>query len=375
MRRFLQTLVLYNTDDDYVPRLLRQSATVGLWMLVFLSFLTANLQALFWQSSTWLVANVLPAIVVERTNDERLAQATVPLLRSARLDEAATRKAEHMASEGYFAHFSPEGISPWYWFEEVGYVYAHAGENLAVHFSDSGEVVKAWMDSPSHRANIVNANYREIGVGTARGVYEGFDTVFVVQLFGTPARAGELSDPVPVRTTEGEVPPAAVAITSDSVLSATTSVTRTATATPVALAYESTPREGDGESATPLPQLVPEKAVHDVVSDANDGSGVLISSGLMATSSGLPMAFIASPASAGATDTAVMARVATQPNLLLGSLYVALSVVIGGMLLLSLTLTARSHRWFQMAQSVTLLMLMGGLVQLHRYLTAGAWVG
>lgn len=66
-------------------------------------------------------------------------------------------------------------------------MYAHAGENLAVHFTDSSEVVDAWMDSPSHRANIVNAQYAEIGVGTARGTFEGFETVFVVQLFGTPA--------------------------------------------------------------------------------------------------------------------------------------------------------------------------------------------
>jgi hypothetical protein len=94
-----------------------------------------------------------------------------------------------MAKNGYFAHFAPDGTSPWHWFDEAGYVYTHAGENLAIHFTDSNEVVDAWMNSPKHRENIVNGVYTEIGVGTAKGKFEGYDTVYVVQLFGTPAQA------------------------------------------------------------------------------------------------------------------------------------------------------------------------------------------
>ncbi|MFW6210279.1 MAG: CAP domain-containing protein, partial [Patescibacteria group bacterium] len=155
--------------------------------LVLLTFVGTNLHTLLWQSSDWLVSTILPATVVDLTNQERATNAAPPLRRSALLDQAAAQKAEHMVREGYFAHFSPDGVSPWHWFGEVGYRYAHAGENLAVHFTDSSAMVDAWMQSPTHRENIVNAQYTEIGIGTATGTFEGYRTVFVVQLFATPA--------------------------------------------------------------------------------------------------------------------------------------------------------------------------------------------
>jgi hypothetical protein len=117
-------------------------------VLTVLTFMAANLHALLWQSSQWLVSTVLPSVVVELTNEEREISNAAPLVRNVVLDEAARMKAEHMAKYEYFAHFSPDGVSPWHWFNEAGYVYAHAGENLAIHFTDSAEVVEAWMDSP-----------------------------------------------------------------------------------------------------------------------------------------------------------------------------------------------------------------------------------
>lgn len=165
--------------------------------LVLVTFIGANLHAVLWQSSDWLVSTVLPAVVVDLTNEERADSAEAPLRRNATLDKAAQLKAQHMAEYEYFAHFSPDGVSPWHWFNEADYLFAHAGENLAIHFTDSSEVVEAWMRSPAHRENIVNGIYTEIGVGTAKGSFEGYDTVYVVQLFGTPAMA-----PSPVLSVE-----------------------------------------------------------------------------------------------------------------------------------------------------------------------------
>ena len=66
-------------------------------------------------------------------------------------------------------------------------MFAKAGENLAVNFYESHDVVDAWMRSPSHRENILNKDFTEIGIGTARGVYQNKEAIFVVQMFGTPA--------------------------------------------------------------------------------------------------------------------------------------------------------------------------------------------
>ena len=175
--------------------------------LTILTFVGANFQSRLWQSSQWLVSTVLPAVVVQLTNAERADLGESTLRRNASLDEAARMKAQHMANNEYFSHYAPDGTSPWYWFDKAGYTYAHAGENLAIHFTDSDEVVEAWMNSPTHRANIAGSQYTETGVGTAKGKFDGYDTVYVVQLFGTPAAAPVVKTvPVPA-----QVPPAPAA--------------------------------------------------------------------------------------------------------------------------------------------------------------------
>jgi hypothetical protein len=100
------------------------------------------------------------------------------------LVEAARMKAEDMATKGYFAHTSPDGVTPWYWLDTAGYAYSYAGENLAINFVNSEDVVDAWMNSTGHRANILNKYFSEIGVGVAKGTYEGEEAIFVVQLLG-----------------------------------------------------------------------------------------------------------------------------------------------------------------------------------------------
>lgn len=186
MKQTAKDLFIPHEGNAYAPNVLQRVSVGIMAVLVLLSFALANLQALLWIGSDWMVGTVLPAVIVELTNDERADDTLGMLTRNALLDAAATQKAKHMAQHEYFAHYSPDGTSPWHWFDAVAYDFVHAGENLAVHFSESDAVVHAWMDSPGHRANILNGDYTEIGVGTAQGTYKGFPTVFVVQLFGTP---------------------------------------------------------------------------------------------------------------------------------------------------------------------------------------------
>ncbi len=102
------------------------------------------------------------------------------------LEAAAQKKAEDMIARGYFAHQSPDGRQPWDWIKDEGYKYVYAGENLAINFSDSIDVYQAWMNSPGHRANILNPNYTEIGVATKKIYIDGRESIVVVQMFGSP---------------------------------------------------------------------------------------------------------------------------------------------------------------------------------------------
>lgn len=134
-----------------------------------------------------MTATVLPAVLVDLANDARASSNTPALTRNSVLDNAARMKAEDMASSGYFAHTSPKGITPWYWFDKAGYYFSYAGENLAINFSESTDVENAWLASPTHKANIVNSNFTEIGIATIDGMYQGRPTTYVVQMFGRPA--------------------------------------------------------------------------------------------------------------------------------------------------------------------------------------------
>jgi len=101
------------------------------------------------------------------------------------LDNAAVLKAQDILEKDYFSHQSPDGVAPWYWFKIAGYNYKIAGENLAIGFLDSRELNRAWLDSPSHRANLLNSNYKDVGIAILKGDFQGNETTVVVQLFGT----------------------------------------------------------------------------------------------------------------------------------------------------------------------------------------------
>jgi len=133
------------------------------------------------------VADSLPSVIIEQVNQERLKQGEKVLANNSVLALAARLKALDMVAKGYFSHQGPDGQMAWNWIESVGYDYSYAGENLAVNFFDADDVVDAWMDSPDHRANILNDNFTDIGVAAVRGNYQGKETVFVVQMFASRA--------------------------------------------------------------------------------------------------------------------------------------------------------------------------------------------
>ena len=176
-------------DNEHRPHILRNySIRVILVLIIFFEIFTFFIPTLNYISrlESENLALVLPSVLSLLANDERQTQKLPILTVNSLLTEAAELKAKDMADFGYFAHTSPEGKTPWYWIEQVGYQYQYAGENLAINFSDSEDVVKAWMESASHRANITKDKYTEIGTGVATGVYKGRETVFVAQVYANP---------------------------------------------------------------------------------------------------------------------------------------------------------------------------------------------
>ncbi|MBI5457004.1 hypothetical protein HY969_04685 [Candidatus Kaiserbacteria bacterium] len=172
-------------QNGFHPHLLRQTTVLLVVAGVLISQIGFLAYETVLRNAGPNVAAVLPGVVLALTNEARAEAASQPLAENPILRSAAQKKAEDMALKGYFAHQEPSGEMPWHWFQEEGYDFVYAGENLAVNFSDTKQLVDAWLASPTHKKNIVKAQYTDIGVGMATGTYKGREAVFVVQFFGS----------------------------------------------------------------------------------------------------------------------------------------------------------------------------------------------
>ncbi len=125
--------------------------------------------------------------IIIKVNQERVAYNLPPLAKSDILSEAAVHKTQHMVQNHYFSHVSPVDGKKWSDFiQEADYNYIEAGENLANGYTNVEEMVQAWMDSPTHRANVLAQGYTETGVSLNKGTLNGHETIFVAQVFGRP---------------------------------------------------------------------------------------------------------------------------------------------------------------------------------------------
>jgi hypothetical protein len=140
--------------------------------------------------------NIVTTELYQLVNSERADQGLPALKRNTKLEQAALKKAQDMFAKNYWAHYAPDGsTTPWQFITASGYNYKYAGENLAKDFDTSEEVVTAWMASSSHRANIVNKNYKDFGMVALSGNLSGEETILVVQMFGSTLGATTASKP------------------------------------------------------------------------------------------------------------------------------------------------------------------------------------
>lgn len=125
------------------------------------------------------------------TNTERTARSLGALAVNATLNQAAQAKANDMVANNYWSHNSPGGATPWTFIQNAGYAYLSAGENLAYGFNTSADTVVGWMNSPSHRDNMLNADFKEVGFGIANSAnYQGSGPeTIVVAMYANPVGA------------------------------------------------------------------------------------------------------------------------------------------------------------------------------------------
>jgi uncharacterized protein YkwD len=182
------------------------------------------------------------------TNNARAQNGLAALSMNDKLNSSSQAKANDMIARDYWAHNTPDGTQPWWFFDQAGYKYSNAGENLAYGFADSTSTVAAWMNSPAHRANVLGS-FTEVGFGIASGAnYQGGENTVVVAHYGTPAAVPAPAPPAPAPHVQSSTPaPQTPAVT------APAAETPAPTATPTTpAAQETTKPEAKSTPMTPV---------------------------------------------------------------------------------------------------------------------------
>lgn len=135
------------------------------------------------ESAAVSTAPITPNSLEALVNSERTNAGKQPLITDSTLRTSACAKADHMLSQDYWAHTPPDGVTPWTFIEKAGYRYTTAGENLAKSYPDDASLVVAWMNSPSHRENVLG-DFKEQGICQKTGTLQGKPTTVTVQHVG-----------------------------------------------------------------------------------------------------------------------------------------------------------------------------------------------
>ncbi|MBI3954796.1 hypothetical protein HY333_02010 [Candidatus Collierbacteria bacterium] len=179
-------LFLPHPHNNHKPKLLHHYSLIVLLGLFVMAQSAINLYQSLKPGILGYASFIPPEAIIDLTNAKRQELGLSALKVDPQLSQAALAKAADMFNKGYWAHNAPDGTEPWSFILNSGYSYLYAGENLARDFSDATSVVNAWMNSPTHKANLLSSKYQNIGVAVLDGRLYGADTTLVVQMFGSP---------------------------------------------------------------------------------------------------------------------------------------------------------------------------------------------
>ncbi len=188
VKHHLKSVVVPHKSNNFKPHAIRW---YGLAVIIAVTTFAVG-SSTHWNgggSVLGVQATITSTSLLNDTNAERQKDNEEPLRYNEQLSTAAYMKAEDMFKQQYWAHVAPDGTTPWAWFAKVGYDYAYAGENLAKNFPTASATTAAWMASPTHKANILDMHYTDVGFAVMDGVLGGKQTTLIVALYGQPVAA------------------------------------------------------------------------------------------------------------------------------------------------------------------------------------------
>jgi len=188
-RKQTKKLLVPHKANEYRPHLIRPQGIIAVLVVALLAQVVYGFVTTGRLEVLGRVSHITTTELIEHTNEERRQQGLGELTVNEELSNAAFLKAQDMFANDYWAHTSPSGVKPWKWLADVNYNYSVAGENLAKNYPTAAATVDAWMGSETHRANILNAKYVDVGFAVVDGELQGRETTLVVAFYGAPPMA------------------------------------------------------------------------------------------------------------------------------------------------------------------------------------------
>lgn len=182
-------LLVPHKGNEFRPHLIRLRGIAAVLIIAVLAQVVYGFATTGRLGILGRVENISTADLLTDTNKQREAANLPDLKLNDELSQAAFLKAQDMFKNNYWAHTSPSGVQPWKWFGDVGYNYSYAGENLAKNYPTADATVSAWMNSATHKANILSNHYQDVGFAVVDGTLNGQNTSLVVALYGAPVTA------------------------------------------------------------------------------------------------------------------------------------------------------------------------------------------
>ncbi|NUM25287.1 MAG: CAP domain-containing protein [Candidatus Buchananbacteria bacterium] len=183
--RLLKDLFIPDVSNDHRPIVLRPKNLLSLAVTaVAIKLIVTGFLFLTYPSPAQLSA-IISSNIISLINQSRTDAGVEALAENEYLTKYAYEKGQDMITNDYFAHDTPDGKRPWQWINRGDYDYVYAGENLAMDFTNAEVVHDAFMKSPSHRRNILNPKYKDVGIAVINGELNGHQTILLVQFFGT----------------------------------------------------------------------------------------------------------------------------------------------------------------------------------------------
>lgn len=188
---FLQSLLVHHHSLGLKsrPHLISSRALVHYFSFLLLFFISISITKIKAPEILGFATSIDIDGLLSETNGARLKNGAGEVRINTLLSIAAEKKALDMFEYNYWSHTSPSGVQPWDFILGENYDYIYAGENLARDFSTSKGVIDAWLDSKSHRENLLNPKYVDIGLAVVDGELDGAETTLVVQMFGAPRQS------------------------------------------------------------------------------------------------------------------------------------------------------------------------------------------